>query len=63
MNVRELQRMKEVLQMKAYSPSTIKAYMVEFAQLLYVLKDLPVDSLGYDRLRAYIPYCINTLKT
>lgn len=54
--------MKEVLQMKAYSPSTIKTYMIEFAQLLYILKDVPVDSLGYDRLRAYILYCINTLK-
>lgn len=61
-NARELQSMKEVLQMKAYSPSTIKTYMVEFAQLLYILKDVPVDSLGYDRLRAYILYCINTLK-
>ena len=61
-NARELQRMKEVLQMKAYSPSTIKTYMIEFAQLLYILKDVPVDSLGYDRLRAYILYCINTLK-
>ncbi len=62
LNARELQRMKEVLQMKAYSPSTIKTYMIEFAQLLYILKDVPVDSLGYDRLRAYILYCINTLK-
>src|SRR5690606_37468036 len=61
-NARELQRMKEVLQMKAYSPSTIKTYTVEFAQLLYILKDVPVDSLSYDRLRAYILYCINTLK-
>lgn len=61
-NARELQRMKEVLQMKVYSPSTIKTYMIEFAQLLYILKDVPVDSLGYDRLRAYILYCINTLK-
>src|SRR5690606_29505765 len=48
LNARELQRMKEVLQMKAYSPSTIRTYMVEFAQLLYILKDVPIDSLGYD---------------
>src|SRR5690606_70287 len=61
-NPRALQRLKEVLQMKVYSPSTIKTYMIEFAQLLYILKDVPVDSLGYDRLRAYILYCINTLK-
>src|SRR5690606_36773286 len=62
LNARELQRMKNVLQMKAYTPLTIKTYMVEFAQLLYILKDVPVDSLGYDRLRAYILYCINTLR-
>lgn len=61
-NAQELQRMKEVLQMKAYSPSTIKTYTVEFAQLLYVLKNVPVDTLGYERLRAYILYCINNLK-
>lgn len=61
-NARELQRMKELLQMKAYSASTIKTYLVEFAQLLYILKGVPVDSLGYERLRAYILYCINTLK-
>lgn len=61
-NTKELQRMKEMLQMKAYSSSTIKTYIVEFAQLLYLLKDVAVDSLSYDRLRAYILYCINTLK-
>ncbi|GAB3005238.1 hypothetical protein GCM10027051_00020 [Niabella terrae] len=54
--------MKEVLQMKAYSPNTIKTYIVEFAQLLYDLKDVHVDSLGYDRLLAYLLYCFNTLK-
>src|SRR5690606_18258889 len=57
LNARELQRMKEVLQMNAYSALTITTYMVEFAQLLYILKVVPVDSLRYDRLRAYILYC------
>src|SRR5690606_7338656 len=28
----------------------------------YILRDVAVDSLGYDRLRAYILYYINTLK-
>lgn len=53
-NAGQLQRMKELLQMKAYSQSTIKTYLVEFAQLLYTLKETQVDSLHYDRLRAYI---------
>ncbi|MDF2189352.1 phage integrase N-terminal SAM-like domain-containing protein [Paraflavitalea sp. CAU 1676] len=59
-NAGHLQRMKELLQMKAYSQSTIKTYLVEFAQLLYTLKETPVESLHYDRLRAYILYCINS---
>lgn len=61
-NGQALQRMKEVLQMKAYSPSTIKTYLTEFAQLLYILKAVPVDTLTHDKLRGYILYCINELK-
>ena len=52
----------ETLQLKAYSESTIRTYRNEFAQLLYLLKNVPVDSLEPDRLRRYFLYCINTLK-
>lgn len=48
--------------MKAYSPSTLKTYRNEFAQLLYLLKANPVDDLSADRLRSYFLYCINTFK-
>lgn len=56
------QRLIESLQLRAYSASTLKTYRNEFAQLLYVLKAVPVDSLDATRLRSYFLYCINTLK-
>jgi integrase/recombinase XerD len=52
----------EMLQMKAYSESTLKTYRNEFAQLLYLLKANSVNELTADRLRGYFLYCINTLK-
>ncbi len=57
-----LQRYLETLQLKAYSPNTIKTYLNEFAQLLYTLKEKNVDTLDETRLRSYFLYCINTLK-
>jgi hypothetical protein len=57
-----LKRMHELLLLKAYSPKTIKTYCLEFSQLLYLLKDIPVDSLTSERLRSYFLYCIKKLK-
>ena len=37
-------------------------YCIEFSQLLYILKDVPVDSLTPNRLRAYLLYCVEKLK-
>ncbi len=61
-NAQALQRMKELLQMKAYSPATIKTYLSEFSQMLYFLKTQDVEKITYDELRAYILFCINTSK-
>lgn len=61
-NQQQLQRMREELQLKAYSPATLHTYLVEFAQLLYVLKNVPADTLSYERLRSYMLYCVNELK-
>ncbi|TDE17131.1 tyrosine-type recombinase/integrase [Dyadobacter psychrotolerans] len=52
----------ETLQLKAYSPSTIRTYINEFAQLLYIIKDKQVNNLEPEQLRNYFLYCINTLK-
>jgi len=56
-NQAALKRMHEVLLLKAYSPNTIRTYCTEFAQLLYLLKEIPVDSLTPERLRSYFLYC------
>lgn len=56
------QTLLETLQLMAYSPSTIKTYGTEFAQLLYLLKDKDVKGLDVARLRSYFLYCINKLK-
>jgi len=52
-NYAALKKMHETLLLKAYSPNTIKNYCVEFAQLLYLLKDVHVDTLTPERLRSY----------
>lgn len=54
--------MQEELQLKAYSAATIKTYLLEFAQLLYVLKSIHVASLTYQKLRSYFLYCITKQK-
>jgi len=61
-NQAALKRMHETLLLKAYSPNTIKTYCLEFSQLLYLLKDVPVDTLTPDRLRSYILYCVQNQK-
>ena len=61
-NQAALQRMHELLLLKAYSPNTIKTYCNEFAQLLYLLKDTSVDTLTPERLRSYFLYCVTKLK-
>ncbi|MCU0392415.1 MAG: site-specific integrase [Thermoflexibacter sp.] len=61
-NLLAFNKLIETLQLKAYSPNTIKTYRNEFAQLLYVLKDKNVDELDATRLRSYFLYCVNTLQ-
>ena len=61
-NQAALQRMHETLLLKAYSPNTIRTYCIEFSQLLYLLKNTPVDTLTPERLRSYLLYCTTKLK-
>ena len=56
------ERYIQQLKLKAYSQNTIRTYCAEFAQLLKILKSHPVDELTPERVRAYILYCIDTLK-
>jgi site-specific recombinase XerD len=57
-----LRRMHEELVLKGYSENTIKTYCGEFAQFLYVLKNVNVDTLTPERLRSYMFYCADKLK-
>jgi integrase len=61
-NYAALKQMHELLLLKAYSPNTIKTYCVEFSQLLYILKETPVNTLTPERLRSYLLYCATNLK-
>jgi len=61
-NLLALKKMHELLLLKAYSPNTIRTYCTEFSQLLYLLKDISVDTLSPERLRSYLLYCVTELK-
>ncbi|MFT4204508.1 MAG: phage integrase N-terminal SAM-like domain-containing protein [Chitinophagaceae bacterium] len=58
----EFQKYQDILTLKGYSPNTIRTYSIEFAQLLYLLKDLPVQDLSAERLQSYFLYCHQDLK-
>lgn len=61
-NKTEFLKFRDALTQKAYSPNTINTYLSEFAQLLIILKNHPVEELTSDRLNAYFLYCIKKLK-
>ncbi len=61
-NLPEFQKFQNMLSLKGYAPGTIRTYSVEFAQLLYVLKDYPVQDLPPERLQSYFLYCAKELK-
>lgn len=60
-NLAEFQKYQNRLKLKAYAPGTIRTYSLEFAQLLYVLKDYPVQDLSSERLQSYFLYCTKEL--
>lgn len=60
-NLEALEKFVQQLKLKAYSPSTIKTYKNEFAQLLQLLKKKPVNELTTDELRRYFVYCFEKL--
>ncbi|MDI9319555.1 MAG: tyrosine-type recombinase/integrase [Phycisphaerales bacterium] len=61
-NKAAFRKFQEQMKLKAYNLNTIKTYSKEFAHLLQILKEHPVDELSLERLRAYFVYCIVTLK-
>lgn len=61
-NQTEIDRYISQMILKGYSPSTIRTYSLEFAQLLYLLKDFPVNKLSPEKLKSYFLYCAKELK-
>ena len=61
-NQPELSKFIEQIRLKGYSESTLRTYSIEFSQLLYILKDYPVQNISSAQLRSYLLYCIDTLK-
>jgi integrase/recombinase XerD len=53
---------QQILVLKAYSPSTMRTYTSEFAQLLILLKNHPVRDLSIEKVKSYMAYCLHTLQ-
>jgi len=54
--------MLEQLDLRAYSPSTKRLYLAEFAHLLGLMKSNPVNDLTTTRLKDYFLYCVQELQ-
>lgn len=52
----------ETMQLKAFSPNTIKTYANEFSIFLQILKNHKAEEISKDKLRSYFLYCTNELK-
>lgn len=61
-NLPEFQKYQNMITLKGFSPNTILTYSIEFAQLLYMLKDFPAQELSPERLQSYFLYCFKELK-
>ena len=61
-NAEQLSLYIQQLQLKAYSPNTIRTYRNEFMIFLQTLKNTNAESLTMQRLKDYLQYCHATLK-
>jgi integrase/recombinase XerD len=61
-NTHVIPAMKQSLKLKAYSPSTIRTYINEMAQLLQALRNIPADKLTPALLKRYLVYCYEKLQ-
>jgi len=60
-NKHVLPAMQQMLKLKAFSPSTIRTYLNEMAQLLIIIKDIPANELKPEHLKRYLVYCYEKL--
>lgn len=56
------QKFIEQLDLIAYSENTARIYKAEFAHLLILLKEYPINEMSHKRLKDYFLYCVKTLK-
>jgi integrase/recombinase XerD len=61
-NQHVLPALKNQLQLKGYSTSTIRCYTIELAQFLYFLQDFKIENCEITHIRKYLLYCINDLQ-
>ena len=61
-NEEALQKFKQQLILKSYSPSTIRTYTNEFAQFLHTIKEKPASEFTTARIKDYMQYCFEKLK-
>ena len=61
-NASALREMEALLQLKAYSQSTIRTYKNELHCLLQMLGKKNINELGVEDVKRYLLYCINVLK-
>ncbi|HLA55245.1 MAG TPA: tyrosine-type recombinase/integrase [Flavobacterium sp.] len=61
-NLPELKRFQETIELMGYSPNTLKSYHYGFVQLLIILKSHPVKNCDAEMIRNYFLYCTNRLK-
>lgn len=61
-NVKALNQFKRQLNLKSYSPSTIRTYSNEFVQFLNTIKTRSATDFTQDRIKDYLQYCHLQLK-
>ena len=61
-NSETLQKFKQQLILKSYSPSTIRTYTNEFVQFLHTIKEKPASEFTTARVKDYMQYCCEKLK-
>ncbi len=57
-----LQKFKQHLILKSYSPSTIHTYTNEFIQFLQTIHNVPAYEFSTARIKDYLQYCFEKLK-
>ncbi|MEP6584720.1 MAG: tyrosine-type recombinase/integrase [Ginsengibacter sp.] len=61
-NNEALQKFKQQLVLKSYSPSTIRTYTNEFMQFLQTIGGVPAYEFTVPRIKDYLQYCFEKLK-